>query len=154
MIAPALLLLAAALQEPRDTDPAHLEPVPSPQQLAFHALEAHLVVHAGLDVLDASGPGEWNPTELALESWLSAAASAGISSLVLEVRDARGFCLWPSEHGQLDLAASPWRGGQGDLVRELSQALRTGWAAPWLRLRFRGRGQLAGPGARAAHELR
>lgn len=70
----ALLLGAAPLLS---QDPLHLEPVPSPRQLAFHSIEASLWVRPGPDGGDVA-------------AWIGAARAAGLEALVLEARDARG----------------------------------------------------------------
>jgi alpha-L-fucosidase len=44
--------------------------------------------------------------------------------LVLVAKHHDGFSMWPTRYTAHSSAASPWRGGKGDLVREVSTAAR------------------------------
>ena len=44
--------------------------------------------------------------------------------IVLVCKHHDGFCMWPTRYTPHSVAASPWRGGKGDLVREVANAAR------------------------------
>src|SRR5664279_4771322 len=44
--------------------------------------------------------------------------------IVLVSKHHDGFCMWPTRYTPHSVVASPWRGGKGDLVREVADAAR------------------------------
>ncbi len=58
------------------------------------------------------------------EQWAAVLQEAGVKLLILTAKHHDGFCLWPSRWTEHCVKNSPWRGGQGDVVREVVEALR------------------------------
>ncbi|MGH9482045.1 MAG: alpha-L-fucosidase, partial [Terriglobales bacterium] len=69
-------------------------------------------------------PELFNPSALDARQWARAAKSAGFRALILTAKHHDGFCLWPSRLTRHSVAASRWRGGRGDVVREFTDACR------------------------------
>ena len=105
--------------------------VPSARQLAWHASEVGIFVHFGVNTFSdrewgdgTEDPASFNPTALDCRQWARAAKSAGATRLVLTAKHHDGLCLWPSRLTTHAVSHSGWRGGQGDVVREFTDACR------------------------------
>ncbi len=73
----------------------------------------------------AENPSVFNPTHLNTRQWARTAREAGFKTLILTAKHHDGFCLWPSRYTAHTVMGSPWRSGRGDVLRELSEAVRS-----------------------------
>ena len=69
-------------------------------------------------------PEIFQPARLDCRQWARVAREAGMKIGILTAKHHDGFCLWPSAMTNHSVKASPWRGGEGDLVREFVDAFR------------------------------
>ncbi len=104
---------------------------PKPQQLAWQDLEAGVLIHFGPNTFQdrewgdgTADPSVFNPGELDAEQWVLASKAGGARYLVMVAKHHDGFCLWPSRYTSYGVKSSPWRGGKGDLVKEVERACR------------------------------
>ncbi|WP_273274781.1 alpha-L-fucosidase [Roseivirga sp.] len=140
-----LILLATAFscQEPA-SPPAVVEPLPSPEQLAWQELEYYAFVHFNMNTFTDMewGYGDepassFNPTELDTRQWARVAKEAGMKGIILTAKHHDGFSLWPTAYSEHSVKNSPWKDGQGDVVAELAEAckeygLKMGiYLSPW-----------------------
>lgn len=106
-------------------------PLPSPAQLQWQRDELALFLHFGINTFTdrewgdgREDPANFAPSALDARQWARAAKAAGFRALILTAKHHDGFCLWPSATTRHSVAASPWRDGSGDLVREFTDACR------------------------------
>lgn len=116
-------------------------PRPSAAQLAWQRDEWAMFLHFGVNTFTdrewgdgTESPAIFNPSALDARQWARTARAAGFKALILTAKHHDGFCLWPSATTKHSVASSPWRGGQGDLVREFVDACRAEGLRPGLYL--------------------
>src|SRR5574344_1949867 len=113
------------------TPPKPCGPTPSPRQLAWRDIGFYAFVHSTTNTFrnlewgygDAS-PDEFNPKNLDCEQWVKTFKAAGMRGVIITAKHHDGFCLWPSKYTDYSVKNSQWRGGKGDVVRELSLSAR------------------------------
>jgi alpha-L-fucosidase len=118
--------------------------VPTPRQLRWQQLELTGFFHFGINTFTGKewGTGKeepklFNPTQLDADQWVRTAKEAGIRQIILTAKHHDGFCLWPTKTTEHSVKSSPWKGGKGDVVKEVAEACKkykTGFGiylSPW-----------------------
>jgi alpha-L-fucosidase len=105
--------------------------LPRANQSDWMRLERTFFLHFGVNTFNEVewGTGRedasiFNPTALNANQWLDAITNFGGKMIVLVCKHHDGFCYWPTRYTPHSVAASPWRGGKGDEVREVANAAR------------------------------
>jgi alpha-L-fucosidase len=108
-----------------------VRPRPTPSQLRWQRDELALFIHFGVNTFTdrewgdgKESPSIFAPAALDCAQWARTAKAAGARALILTAKHHDGFCLWPTRTTTHSVAASPWRSGGGDLVREFVTACR------------------------------
>lgn len=67
----------------------------------------------------------FNPDGLDCEQWIRAAKAGGAQYAILTTKHHDGFANWPSAYTEYSVKNTPWKDGNGDVVREFTDACRT-----------------------------
>ena len=118
--------------------------VPSKRQFLFQQTEFYAFVHftvntyTGREWGDGTEPENiFLPDKFDAGQWVESIKAAGMKGLILTCKHHDGFCLWPSKYTKHTIAGSPFRNGNGDIVKEVSEACRKGgirfgvYLSPW-----------------------
>jgi len=107
--------------------PEPVFPVPTEQQLAWHEMEMNGFIHFTINTftdlewgMGSESPALFNPSQPDPDQWANILQKTGCKGIILTCKHHDGFCLWPSQYTEHSVKNSPYRGGKGDIVRELS----------------------------------
>ncbi len=105
--------------------------IPSSRQIHWHELELYAFLHFTVNTFTDKewgygdeDPSIFNPTGFDANAIITALKAGGMRQVILSCKHHDGFCLWPTKTTEHSIAKSQWRGGQGDVVKEISDAAR------------------------------
>jgi len=104
---------------------------PTPQQLAWHDLEVGMFIHIAPQTWQDSESDRMstplsaiNPEKLDTDQWVRVAESMGAKYIVFVAKHEGGFCWWQTDTTDFGVRNTPWRGGKGDVLKDLSASCR------------------------------
>lgn len=104
---------------------------PTPRQLRWQQLELTTFFHFGINTFTSmewgtgkEDPKLFNPTALNTDQWMKAVKDAGFKQVIFTAKHHDGFCLWPTKTTAHSVKSSPWKNGNGDVVREVAESCK------------------------------
>lgn len=114
-----------------DIPPKPFGAIPSDKQLAWQKMEYYMFIHFGPATFDdgssksiSQSLSSFNPENIDCRQWAATAKAAGMKGIIITAKDDDGFCLWPSNFSKHTVRETPWKSGNGDILRELSDACK------------------------------
>lgn len=111
--------------------PTACGPTPTKQQIELQDMEEYAFIHYSLNTYTDQ---EWgygnedvnlfNPKNLDPRQWARTCKESGMKGIIFTVKHHCGFCMWPSAYTEYSVKNSPWKNGQGDVVKELAEACK------------------------------
>ncbi len=105
--------------------------VPSARQMAHYRIEKKAFFHFGVNTFTSLEWGDgtekesfFNPVGCDCRQWIRAIKAAGFKLAIITAKHHDGFCLWPSAYTEHSVKNSPYKDGQGDIIREFTDACR------------------------------
>lgn len=130
----ALFFLLAYTGCKNTRTPQHISPnkvIPTEKQVKYQQLELIGFIHFSLNTFTNKewgygdeSPALFNPSNLNTDQWASVAKKAGMKQLILTAKHHDGFCLWPSKYTEHSIKNSPYKDGNGDIVKEFVESCR------------------------------
>ena len=69
-------------------------------------------------------PSTFNPTSLDTNQWAEVIKNSGMKGIIITAKHHDGFALWPSNYTSHSVKNSPWKNGEGDLIKDLEKSCR------------------------------
>ncbi len=103
--------------------------LPHPRQMKWFEDEFFGFIHFGPNTFTGRewGTGTesadlFHPGHLDTDQWCELMKAAGIRRVIMVVKHHEGYCLWQTRYTDHSVAFSPWRSGQGDVLRDLVES--------------------------------
>jgi alpha-L-fucosidase len=103
--------------------------LPTKGQLNWQEMAMYCIIHYGVDTYTNK---EWgygdedpkliNPSEFSALQIVAAAKAGGFKGVVVVAKHHDGFCLWPTKTTEHNISKSPYKNGEGDILKEYREA--------------------------------
>lgn len=126
-----MLWFPNCIAQQNSMEPRPCGPLPSENQLRWQEMEMYAFLHYSLNTYTDQ---EWgygnepltlfNPQNLDCHQWVKVCKQAGMKGVIFTAKHHCGFCMWPSQYTEYSVKNTPWKNGEGDVVKELAEACR------------------------------
>jgi alpha-L-fucosidase len=106
-------------------------PLPTEEQVLWLEAEIGMFCHFGVNTYSnlewsdgTVSPSVFNPTKLDCNQWVKSAKELGAKYMILTAKHHDGFCLWPTTTTDYSVKSSPFKDGNGDVVKEFLDACK------------------------------
>ena len=106
-------------------------PLPNERQLAHYRMGKKAFFHFGVNTFTDLEWGNgtelekiFNPSSLDIRQWIRSIKESGFQLAIITAKHHDGFCLWPSKFTEHSIKNSPYKDGNGDIIREFTDACR------------------------------
>ena len=108
-----------------------VEPIPSDRQKIWQEMEYYAFIHFNMNTFTNKewgygdeSPSTFNPTNLDTDQWAEVIKNSGMKGIIITAKHHDGFALWPSNYTSHSVKNSPWKNGEGDLIKDLEKSCR------------------------------
>ncbi len=105
--------------------------LPTRNQFEYKKLEYTCFVHFGVNTFTRKEWGDgfedpkiFNLKNLNTDQWCQTAKEAGMKLVMFTAKHHDGFCLWQTRYTKHGIMSSPFRGGKGDVLKDLSESCK------------------------------
>lgn len=130
VIASAAATRLSGLAEPAVGFAGMPRAVPSADQLAWQNMEIGMFVHFAPNTFQnrqyddlSTSLNEIDP-DIDTDNWAECAVNLGARYIVFVAKHVGGFCMWQTRTTPYSIAHTPWKGGHGDVLVDLSASCK------------------------------
>jgi len=104
--------------------------LPTADQLAWQDMEIGMFVHfapntfQGKEYDDLSTPLSAIDPDIDTDNWAQCAVNLGARYIVFVAKHVGGFCMWQTKTTDYSIGHTPWKGGHGDVLADLSASCK------------------------------
>ncbi len=108
--------------------------------------------HMGREAITKALPLDlFNPSKLDTDEWIRAARAMGARYAILVAKHTSGFSLWPTKAHPYNISGTPWKNGNGDIVKDFIASCNKYGILPGIYCSYAGNAYFNVDGGRVLH---